>query len=145
MCQDGRAKQRSVTGRCTFAFRGIPRLLDAFPARKSGIQASRWRAGRAVWIGGPAYRGPVLVRGGRVDGRGGLGFGMAVVPRRELRLPGGSWEERSATFRRWHQAAHKGWRFADSLMRVRTNGCYAVQIDGLSFSDVIVFSAVLQP
>lgn len=127
------------------AFRGIPRLLDAVPTKKSGLAPSRWRVGRTVWISAPPYRGPVLVRGDRVDGPGRLGFGVTVTPKWELRLPGGKWEERSVTFRRWRGAAQKGWRFADALMRVRAKGCYAVQIDGLSFSDVIVFGAVLQP
>jgi hypothetical protein len=127
------------------AFRGIPRLLDAFPAKKSRLAHSRWRAARTVWISAPAYRGPILVRGDRVDGPGRLGFGVTATPKWELRLPGGSWEERSRAFRRWQGAAQRGWRFADAYMRVRANGCYAVQIDGLSFSDVIVFSAVLQP
>lgn len=127
------------------AFRGIPRFLDAFPARKNGLASSRWRVGRAVWISAPAYRGAVLVRGARVDGPGRLGFGMTAVPAWELRLPGGKWDERSVTLRRWQGTAERGWRFAVARMRVRAHGCYAVQIDGLSFSDVIVFGATLQP
>lgn len=126
------------------SFRGIPRHLDALPARKNGLAPSRWRVGRTVWISAPAYRGAVLVRGARVDGRGRLGFGVTAVPAWEL-VPGGKWEERSMTFRRWQGAAQRGWRFAVARMRVRARGCYAVQIDGLSFSDVIVFSATLQP
>lgn len=127
------------------AFRGIPRLLDAFPARRVGLAPSSWRAGRVVWIGRPGYRGRVLVRGARVDGRGRLGFGEKATPSSELRLPARHWDERSPALRRWQRASQKGWRFAISHLRVRANGCYAVQIDGHSFSDVIVFGATLQP
>lgn len=127
------------------AFRGIPRLLDAFPAKRVGLAPSSWRAGRVVWIGRPDYRGRVLVRGTRVDGGGRLGFGEKAIPFRELRLPAGRWDERSSAFRRWRRASQKGWRFAISHLRVRAHGCYAVQIDGRSFSDVIVFGATLQP
>jgi hypothetical protein len=126
------------------AFRGIPRLLDAFPASDFGLAPSRWRAGRTVWISAPSYRGPLLVRGARVDGPGTLAFGTTAVPASDLRLPEGNWEEQSATFRRWHGAAQRGWRFAVAYMRFRARGCYAVQMDGQSFSDVVVFSAVLQ-
>lgn len=127
------------------AFRGIPRLLDAFPARRAGLAPSSWRAGRTVWISRPGYRGPVLARGARVDGPGRLGFGQTSTPSSELRLPAGRWDERSPEFRRWRRATRKGWRFATSYIRVRAHGCYALQIDGRSFSDVIVFSATLQP
>jgi hypothetical protein len=127
------------------AFRGIPRLLDAFRPQTRGLAPSRWRVGQTVWIGAPAYRGPVLVRGARVDGPERLGFGATAVPSWRLRLPRGRWDERSPTFGRWQGAARAGWRFALAQMRVRAHGCYAVQIDGLSFSDVIVFSATLQP
>lgn len=132
-------------GQVYVAFRGIPRLLDAFPAKRAGLAPSRWRAGRTVWISRPGYRGPVLVRGARVDGRGRLGFGATSTPSWELRLPGGPWDERSPAFRRWRRATQKGWRFATSYLRVRAHGCCAVQIDGRSFSDVIVFGATLQP
>ena len=127
------------------AFHGIPRLLDAFPAERAGLAPSTWRAGRTVWIGRPAYRGPVLVRGARADGRGRLGFGATAVPAWELRLPPGRWDERTRAFRRWRSSSREGWRFAVAHIRVRARGCYAVQIDGPPFSDVIVFSATLQP
>jgi hypothetical protein len=38
-----------------------------------------------------------------------------------------------------------GWRFAVEQTRIHTDGCYAFQIDGESFSDVIVFATKLQP
>lgn len=121
------------------AFRAIPRLLDVFSAERSGLQPSAWPASRTVWISSPRYRGPVLVRGRRVDGRARIGFGHAPAPTEELRLSAGSWEERTARFRPWQRAVEKGWRFADVPARIRKSGCYAFQIDGRSFSDVILF------
>ena len=49
--------------------------------------------GDTIWISAPEYRGPVLVRGRRIDARGTVGFGSALKPSSELRLPAGSWDE----------------------------------------------------
>jgi hypothetical protein len=93
---------------------------------------SAWRAGRVEWIAAASYRGPVLIRGRRIDGVGAVGFGEGRVPNDELQLlqsgqqvpkpPGGG----------------RAWM---SFTRVRATGCYAYQVDGTSFSRVIVFRA----
>lgn len=126
------------------AFPAIPRILDVFPPKDSGLPPSRWRVGETVWISAPGYRGPVLVRGRRVDGPGRLGFGKTRSPSWELLLPAGTWDQRAGVLGEWKRAVQGGWRFAKAKMRVRVDGCYAMQIDGRSFSDVIVFVARLQ-
>jgi hypothetical protein len=126
-------------------FRGIPRLFQAFPAAKSGLAPSTWRTGDTVWISAPRYRGAVLVRGRRIDGKGTIGFGRSARPPLELRLPAGRWNAPPDILRRWPRAARNGWRFALDQTRFRADGCYAFQIDGKSFSEVIVFGAKLQP
>lgn len=126
------------------AFRGIPRKLDAFPAERAGLSPSKWRASRTVWISAPEYRGPVLVRGRRVDGPGRIDFGSAATHSPELRLQAGRWDERANDFHKWDRAARQGWRFAIAYARIRVGGCFALQIDGRSFSDVVVFVAIIQ-
>jgi hypothetical protein len=128
------------------AFPGIPRLLDAFPREMSGLAPSSWGSGETVWISAPEYRGAVLVRGRRIDAPGRIGFGPAAMPSGDFRLPAGRWDERTDDVRpSWTHAVRSGWRFAVGKTRIRADGCYAFQIDGESFSDVIVFGAKLQP
>ena len=98
--------------------------------------------GDTIWISAPQYRGPVLVRGRRIDARGTVGFGSALKPSSELRLPAGSWDEDTELAREtWPRAVRNGWRFALENTRVAPDGCYAFQIDGESFSDVVLFGS----
>jgi hypothetical protein len=81
----------------------------------------------------PRYRGPVLIRGRQLDGAHLLRFGLAFVPSTELRIA------------RWGSSAGApGWGFRASSTRLRAPGCYGYQIDGRTFSRVIVFQAVLE-
>ncbi|MDQ6693774.1 MAG: hypothetical protein M3014_05040 [Chloroflexota bacterium] len=89
-----------------------------------------WFFAKVLWVGDPAYTGPVLVRGHQIDGPGELRFGEGADPPGELRLDtaqGGS------------SPSH--WYNWPSYTRLRVPGCYAYQVDGTSFSDVIVFRA----
>jgi len=100
----------------------LPRgILALVPAADGG----RWAAQKVLWFVHPRYRGPVLVRGRRLDGSGLVRFDRGVVPPPELRLPAGTTERPSFT-------------------RLRAAGCYAYQIDGEDFSRVIVFRATGQ-
>jgi hypothetical protein len=91
---------------------------------------SEWSGNKILWIGKPTYRGPVLIRGRQLDGPNELRFDGGLNPAREMRLPrvGGS--------------SPGGWQNRPSYTRVRASGCYAWQVDGLTFSRVIVFRAV---
>jgi hypothetical protein len=72
--------------------------------------------------------GPVLVRGAQLDGNGPVGFGEAplighliIPPETTLNMLNGSRTAPGGTF-------------------VKGPGCYALQVDGLTFSYVIVFN-----
>ena len=84
---------------------------------------SSWEGGRATWRSS-GYSGPVLIRGREIGGSGAVGFGEGHVPYDELQLRTGS--------------GGPPWM---SFTRVRNPGCYGYQVDGTSFSDVIVFKA----
>lgn len=92
---------------------------------------SEWSGNKIAWTAAKSFRGPVLIRGRRLDGTDRLGFGEKSVPAAELRL--------TVTARGLGQ---DGWYQQGSFTRVRAAGCYAWQVDGRTFSRVIVFRAV---
>ncbi|TMM00801.1 MAG: hypothetical protein E6G10_14785 [Actinobacteria bacterium] len=87
-----------------------------------------WMYAKVLWIVAPGYLGPLLVRGRQLDGTNWLGFEGGARPFADLQIP-----PVGADFR--------GWRDTASYTRFRGPGCYGYQIDGTTFSRVIVFSA----
>jgi hypothetical protein len=94
-----------------------------------------WSGTKRVWLLESGYPGRILVRRRQLDGPGEVRFvygrpGFTEVnrrnPVREFRIDGAP--------------------FVDypSLTRVRGPGCYAYQVDGRTFSYLIVFEARLQ-
>jgi hypothetical protein len=84
-----------------------------------------WTGQKVLWIVGPSYRGPILIRGHQIGGKWWVGFdGFQSRPWSEMRVQGTG-----------------GWLGYPSYTRVRGGGCYAYQIDGRSFSRIIVFRA----
>jgi hypothetical protein len=108
------------------------------PAPGSGYENTGWGGQKVIWSLDAAYTGPVLLRGARIDGEGGLRFdhylgalgrqdGATAYP--ELAYPALEGGPVLRTF--------------PSALRMQVPGCYAVQVDGATFSEVIVFRAVL--
>lgn len=89
-----------------------------------------WWDAKTLWFSRPRYRGPVFIRGRRLDGPGRIVFGeqpSLIDPQ----LPPGPAINGTNGWREW-----PGGTFIRSL------GCYAWQIDGSDFSRVVVFKAV---
>ena len=102
------------------------------PASRFGSR--RWLGQKVLWFVRREYRGPVLIRGIRVDGRFTVRFDRGDVPRSELRIKPNEtvyWTDQPP-----------GSRGRPSYTRLRAPGCYAYQVDGTSFSRVIVFRAL---
>lgn len=114
---------------------GIPNGVLRFeypPSRTNTIFGdSDWGGQKVLWVVDPSYHGAVLIRGGRLDGTESVRFGSARDPARLLWLP----LEASTV--------SGGWPNYPSYTRLRAAGCYGYQIDGRSFSKVIVFRAVI--
>jgi hypothetical protein len=74
----------------------------------------------------------VLVRGRQADGSNEVRFGRGDVPNTELlfRAPGNAQAD-----------PPNGWTYEIDYTRLRAPGCYAYQIDGETFSDVVIFRA----
>lgn len=101
-----------------------------FPPGRSRISVfygSRWSGQKVVWyVDRDAYQGPLLIRGRQVDGMDTLRFDSELVPPREIRVLPESRVRGGAT----------------RVRKARSRGCYAYQVDGTSFSSLLVFEAV---
>lgn len=97
-----------------------------------GWYPSRWSGNKIAWTAQATFAGLVLVRGRRLDGRYALRFGDGSFPATELRLTFGP-----------KDLGEGGWLQHGTFTRLRAPGCYAWQLDGRTFSRVVVFRAVL--
>jgi hypothetical protein len=107
------------------------------PASGSEFANSAWGGQKVLWLVTPAYRGPVLIRGRRLDGTQLVRFDGAGVrmPPKQLRIP------TSATLTGNPGVRAAGQRYRPSYTRLLVPGCYAYQVDGTTFSRTIVFRA----
>jgi hypothetical protein len=89
-----------------------------------------WYAQKTPWVIGREYGGALLVRGARIDRRGQVRFARGYGEHlRELYWDAGA--DQSLT-------PDPAYRFLASATLVRARGCYAFQVDGESFSRLIV-------
>ncbi|MGA7731876.1 MAG: hypothetical protein WCD37_11475 [Chloroflexia bacterium] len=100
------------------------------------IEEGGWYLLKVLWVADPdAYSGPILIRGRQIDGPGELRFDRGDDPPKELQL-----DASNSTV-----IGEGDWPNWPSYTRLRTPGCYAYQIDGTSFSNVITFRAQKGP
>jgi hypothetical protein len=104
-----------------FGTEGVARLQGA-------SEEGGWYYIKVLWVANPAYKGPALVRGGRIDAPGEVGFERGPDPARELALDPGAALSGGTTWPNW-----------PTYTRVRAPGCYAYQIDGTTFTRTVVF------
>ena len=119
---------RCPVSRLSRAAPGVGATLGTGPAYAvlAGARAGP-RGQKTLWAVAPRYRGALLIRGRRLDGRGVLRF----WPGRTLRMWWrGLWQEQRPL-----------WRYGASTTLIPRPGCYAFQVDGTTFSSRIVFEA----
>ncbi len=113
---------------------GLPGgVLQLAPARN--FYSRDWAGQKVLWFVRPTYRGPVLIRGARIDGPGRVRFQRGNVPPSSLRISRQALSQPGSV-------VPEGSRYLPSYTRVRGPGCYAYEIDGTSFSRIVVFRAV---
>jgi hypothetical protein len=88
---------------------------------------------KVLWVSGPDYFGPALIRGRQLDGSGGIFFSNSRRTT-ELRF------ELDTRVRAG--ASDQGWRYLPSTVNVEGPGCYAFQIDGPGWTATIVMRAI---
>jgi len=100
-------------------------VADLGPSSSPG-----WIALKTLWFSVPAYQGPFIIRAKRLGHPGPVALGEAptVAP---LVIPPGPTPNGTG-----------GWREAPGGLWVKTAGCYAWQVDGLTFSEMVVVHAV---
>lgn len=85
-----------------------------------------WGALKSVWLSTPAYKGAYLVRGRRLNGTGPVAVGAHPGSSPFEVLPGAD------------PNGGDGYRPAIGYVWLKKPGCYAFQVDGTNFSNVIV-------
>ncbi|MEO6892386.1 MAG: hypothetical protein ABI456_21960 [Ktedonobacteraceae bacterium] len=111
-------------------------LIYADAQSFEGGVTNGWGGQKVLWFIDPAYHGPVLIRGERLDGPGQVRFDSEDGPDAPavhtlltaLRLIGGG--------------PASPWPNRSSYVRLQMPGCYAIQVDGLTFSKIFVFKAL---
>ena len=82
---------------------------------------------KTLWAVSARYRGPLLIRGRGIGGSAAvLRFQLGM--QRELRWPR-------------EPSPHHRWRYVATHTAIPRPGCYALRVDGLGFSQTIVFRA----
>lgn len=101
--------------------------------RERGVDGIYWL--KSLWVADPTYKSPALIRGRQLDGQHELQFT--------------SYQQNSVTSLEFPvetgmsaSGSERGWRFLTSQTGVRSAGCYGIQVDGLGFSETIIFRAI---
>lgn len=94
--------------------------------------APPWLGIKTLWFSAPAYQGPFVIRAKRLDHAGPVALGGTPAAAR-LAVPSGP-----------AAGSPDGWRTVPGGTWVKSPGCYAWQVDGLTFSEEIVVKAVLR-
>lgn len=117
---------------------GVLQYQDASFLGKGG--ASEWSAQAVAWAISPNYAGPALIRGRQLDGPNALLFNGGIDQQNFV----GSWsrEPLLTTLRLIGSRDSVTWAYWGTFTRVRAPGCYAYQVDGLTFSYLIIFQAL---
>lgn len=120
---------------------GIPRVTSGRPTGADRRLGAGWGSSSALVLARATYRGPLVLRGARIDGDGALRFGPGENPADQLELPAGSWNATPRLLRRWgiEPTSTSPWRAWTTTLRTETAGCYGIQVDGLTFDYPVVF------
>jgi len=131
VAHQGTDRQQTLTGR------GPAYLMSVGPAPGGRISIGSsardslgWYGQKTPWVIDRSYDGPILVRGARIGRPGQVRFAYEYGDHlRELN---------------WDAGVDQGsppdpeFRFLASATLFRAPGCYAFQIDGTSFSEIVV-------
>jgi hypothetical protein len=110
-----------------------------------GSSRTDWGGARVIWAISLDYGGPVLIRGSQLDGPNPLRFNGGSAEPGHLADLGAAALLPDLTLTPAFGEDGIPWSGAQTDTRLRAPGCYAYQVDGVGFSEVIVFEAVQVP
>lgn len=118
--------------------------LDYPAPANSSYANSSWSGQKVIWVVDPSYTGALLLRGGQLDGTHQLRFDhyLGAIGHSDNALD----DTRPYADLAYPAAAstagsRPGIRTYPSAVRLQAPGCYAIQVDGTTFSARIVFTA----
>jgi hypothetical protein len=111
---------------------GAQGIISFYGFREDG----GWYYLKTIWTAPPDFQGLFLLRGHQLDGPNEVRFSEGFAGTPDLQASFSSDNAGSTP---------SGWQPWINYVRVRAPGCYAVQVDGLHFSEVITFQAVNTP
>jgi hypothetical protein len=127
--EQGNGSVRVLTGASRY---GVANLL-------AHTNAPPWLGLKTTWFSVPAYQGPFVIRAKRLGRPGPVaqsGLPPVIAP---LVVPPGPTITTVPL-----SNGRPGYREVITALSVRSPGCYAWQVDGLRFSEIIVIRAVLR-
>jgi hypothetical protein len=122
-----------ATGQADWGFADPPPIEEPYTD-------TDWRSAKVIWHVDPTYSGPLLLRGARIDGPGELRFDRYLGALGQGDAPTG-YEELAYPA----MTGDPGLRTPPSGVYLTSPGCYAIQVDGTTFSQIIVFRAEFVP
>lgn len=102
---------------------------------------------KVAWIAGPSYSGPIRIRGGRLDASGQLLLSNRSYERgtRVKTVEGTDLYPELLLETDAISNPPSPWRVWPSFTYIGTPGCYAWQVDGLGFTELIAIQALRLP
>jgi hypothetical protein len=103
---------------------------------------------KVAWTADPSYTGPIRIRGGRIDGSGQLLLGGHNPWRgAPVKTVEGTDLYPELDFLETNTVANppSPWRVWPSFTYIATSGCYAWQVDGIGFTELITIQALQVP
>jgi hypothetical protein len=114
-----------AAGADVIAAHAVLHYADAQHFMNGGSENQGWGGQKVLWFANPSYHGLILLRGHQINGPHEVRFGLTLDPQLVFDTTQGS----------------TPWPNQPSYTRLQASGCYAYQVDGTSFSYVIVFQA----
>ena len=119
---------------------GLPYLSIVSVNGNAEYAHDGWHWNKVVWARDWQYTGPIVIRGRRMDGPATLRFQRMADGRPGPDLAHSSLHVPAYTTGNRPDTRGTGsWEEIFTWVVVRSPGCYGVQVDGVDFSNVIVF------
>jgi hypothetical protein len=110
------------------------------------VQSDPEHPWKVAWFADPSYSGPIRIRGGRIDGSGQLLLGGGQHVGAPVKTVEGTDLYAELLLETdVNSTTRSPWRVWPSFTYIATPGCYAWQVDGLGFTELITIQTLQLP